>query len=147
MRLTQKGKITILTASVVCIVCFTYYTILHIMFYNEVIPSSLDVLSDHTLRVGFKITEISSYFSALSLLILLYYSIKKAYINYKRQVRYKFFICSTFLYLIYLLFYNPIGLLFLYRHPIIVTYVIFWNIVHFIVIVYTIIFILKTLGE
>ncbi len=147
MSFSQKEKLSILTASSLCILCFFFSTISHLLYDDEIKHSDLNILSDRMLYSSEVFGRITIFLCFLGLLILIYYSGKKIVFSHRRQLPCKFYYISILIMILYLIPYNPISMTYIFNHVYILNYILFWDIMHYIGIVLVIIFIFKTLSE
>ncbi|MCP4181061.1 MAG: hypothetical protein GY756_25130 [bacterium] len=146
-KLSQKDKLIILIASTICMICFVGYTLAHLFYYNQAGHSGLNILSDGTLPYQIIYLKVSIYFIFISLLILLYYSIRKAHYNHKIHSKNKTFHVFAFIIFLFIIIYNPISFSYTFAHPHVATYVTFWNTIHFLGMIFILFFLFKTLNE
>lgn len=145
MNLKHKEKFLIFIASFLCITAFVILTIEHIIFYNQFLKSNLNLISTKSFIFNPDHIRFLVIIFLLSLLMLLYYSIKIIIYNHKRRNKDIFYKISIIILIILILIYNPVTFAYMAKYPQIVIspYVVIWDIIHFLGIIFIIAFLFK----
>ncbi len=136
----KTDNLFFLFGSILVIICFLFLTFAHIIFFDELSYSNYNYLPvSCESRVVFLIIDYVLFFYFVH---LIYFSIKKIIFNARRERKSHFFYVSILISLLFLTFYNPISIFYLFNSNI-YNYVVMWDLTHFIGVIFIVVYLLK----